>query len=121
LTDRQIVKELSRLGELSATGRPHTMHTIKWIRWKYRIPAPSLKRPEELTVQELAARLGVQPGPVYYWVKRGVIQARRINHGSPVWITIDEITLRDLRDRVSRSCKMQKRPNVQILAARGAV
>ena len=121
LTDRQIVAELNRLGELSATGRSHTMHTIKWIRWKYRIPAPKLKRPEEVTVQELAARLGVQPGPVYYWAKRGIIESRRINNGSPVWITIDEIKLQDLRDRVSRSCKMQKQHNVQMLAERGAV
>jgi len=65
LTDQQIVAELSRLGELSATGQRHTMHTIRWIRWKHRIPAPTLKRPDELTVQELAAQLGVQPGPVY--------------------------------------------------------
>jgi DNA invertase Pin-like site-specific DNA recombinase len=121
MTDAQIVAELSRLGELSATGRPHTMHTIKWIRWKYQIPAPDLKRPEELTVQELAARLRVLPGVVYYWAKRGMIESRRINHGSPVWITIDEIKLQELRDRVSRSRKMQKQPNVQMLAARGAV
>jgi hypothetical protein len=72
-------------------------------------------------VQELAARLGVQVGPVYYWAKRGIIESRRINNGSPVWITINEIKLQDLRDRVSRSCKMQKRPNVQMLPARGAV
>jgi DNA invertase Pin-like site-specific DNA recombinase len=116
LTDRQIVTELNRLGELSATGRPHTMHTIRWIRWKYRIPAPALKRPEELTVQELAARLRVLPGVVYYWAKRGVIESRRINDGSPVWITIDETKLQELRDRVRRSCKMQKQPNVEMLA-----
>ena len=72
-------------------------------------------------MQELAARLGVQPGPVYYWAKRGMIESRRINNGSPVWITIDEIKLQDLRDRVSRSRKMQKQPNVQMLAERGAV
>ena len=112
LNDRQIVAELNRLGELSATGRPHTMHTIRWIRWKYRIPAPTLKRPEEMTVQQLAARLGVLPGVVYYWAKRGMIASRRLNGGSPVWITIDEIKLRELRDRVSRSIKMQKQPNV---------
>jgi len=121
LTDQQIVAELGRLGELSATGRRHTMHTIRWIRWKYRIPAPSLKRAEELTVQELAGRLGVLPGVVYYWAKRGMIQGRRINNGSPLWITIDEIKLKELRDRVSRSRKMQKQPNAQMLAERGAV
>jgi transposase len=112
LTDRQIVAELNRLGELSATGRRHTMHTIKWIRWKYRIPAPSLKRPEEVTVNELAARLGVLPGVVYYWAKRGMIGARRLNGGSPVWITLDDVKMRELRDRVSRSRKMQKQSNV---------
>ena len=72
-------------------------------------------------MQELAARLGVQPGPVYYWVKRGMIEGRRINNGSPVWITLDEVKMQELRDRVSRSRKMQKRPNVQMLAERGAV
>lgn len=108
LTDGQIVAELNRLGELSATGRPHTMHTIKWIRWKYRIPAPTLRRPEEMTVQELATRLGVLPGVVYYWAKRGIIEARRLNGGSPVWITLDKVKMQELRDRVSRSRKMQK-------------
>ena len=121
LTDQQIVAELNRLGELSATGRRHTMHTISWIRYKYKIPGPSLKRPEEVTVQELAARLGVQPGPVYYWIKRGMIETRRIKNGSPVWIKIDEIKLQELRDRVSRSKKMRKQPDVQKLAERGAV
>ena len=121
MTDAQIVAELSRLGELSATGRRHTMHTISWIRFKYKIPGPSLKRPEELTVKELAARLRVQPGVVYYWIKRGMINVRRVECGWPVWITIDDIKLQDLRDRVSRSKKMRKQPNVQMLAERGAV
>lgn len=121
MTVPQIVAELNRYGEKSATGRPHTMHTISWIRYKYKIPGPSLKRPEELTVQELATRLRIQPGVVYYWVKRGMIQARRLNNGSPVWITIDEIKLQALRDRVSRSKKMRKPLDVQELAERGAV
>jgi len=116
LTDQQIVAQLNQRGELSATGRPHTIHTIKWIRWKYRIPAPALKRPEELTVQELAARLRVLPGVVYYWAKRGVIKSRRVNDGSPVWITVDETKLQELRDRVRRSRKMQKGPTFQMLA-----
>lgn len=112
LTDLQIVAEFNRLGELSSTGRRHTMHTIKWIRWKYGIPAPTLKRPEEMTVQELATRLGVLPGVVYYWAKRGMIEARRLNGGSPVWITVDEAKMQELRDRVSRSLRMQKQPKV---------
>ena len=121
MTDSQIVAELNRCGETSATGRRHTMHTISWIRWKYKIPGPSLKRPEELTVKELAARLRVQPSVIYYWITRGMIDVRRLDGGSPVWITIDEIKLQELCDRVSRSQRMRKQPNVQKLAERGAV
>ena len=68
--------------------------------------------PEELTVQELARRLGVLPGVVYYWAKRGMIESRRVNGGSPVWITLDDVKMQELRDRVSRSRKMQKQSNV---------
>jgi hypothetical protein len=121
LTDRQIVAELNRLGELSATGRPHTMHTIQWIRWKHRIPGPSLKRPEELTVQKVAARLGIQPSVVYYWIERGMIEARRLDRGWPLWITLDARKLQELRDRVRRSRRMHKQPIAQKLAGRGAV
>jgi DNA invertase Pin-like site-specific DNA recombinase len=121
LNDKQIVAELGRLGELSATGRPHTLDTIRWIRWKYRIPAPILKRPEELTVQAVAARLGVQPGVVYYWANRGMIESRRLNNGAPLWITIDASKFKELRDRVSRSKKMRKHSDLRKLAERGAV
>jgi DNA invertase Pin-like site-specific DNA recombinase len=121
MTDHQIVAELGRLGEISATGQPHTLHTVKWIRWKYRVPAPVLKRPEEVTVQALAARLRVLPSVVYYWAERGIIESRRINRGSPLWITLDAIKLQELRDRVSRSKKMRKPPDVQKLVERGAV
>jgi len=37
----QIVAELNRCGEKSATGRRHTKHTISWIAGKYRIQLPS--------------------------------------------------------------------------------
>ena len=121
MTDAQIVAELNRCGEQSATGRRHTLHTISWIRWKYKIPVPSLRRPEELTVKELTARLRVPPSVVYYWIKRGMIDVRRIDGGSPIWITVDEEKLQELRDRVSRSKKIRKQPDVQKLAERGAV
>jgi hypothetical protein len=50
-----------------------------------------------------------------------MIEGRRLNNGAPVWITINESTLKELRDRVSRSKKMRKQPDVQKLAERGAV
>ena len=74
-----------------------------------------------MTVQQLVAHLGVLPGVVYYWAERGMIASRRRNGGSPVWITIDEIKLQELRDRVSRSKKIRRQPDVQKLVERGAV
>ena len=121
LPDGQIVAELNRLNERSATGRPHTLATIKWIRWKYQIPPPVLKRAGEMTVRGLADRVGVHPGIVYYWIKRGIINTRHINGGAPVLVTVDESKLQELRDRVSRSTKMRKSPKMLKLAARGVV
>jgi hypothetical protein len=121
MTDAQIVAELNRCGERSATGRRHTAHTIAWIRCKYKIPAPTLKRPEEWTVKDLAAKLRVSPGIVYYWIKRGMIDTRRTDGRSTVWIKVDENKLQELRDRVSRSNKLRKQPDVQKLAERGVV
>ncbi|HEY3657756.1 MAG TPA: recombinase family protein [Steroidobacteraceae bacterium] len=112
MTDRQIVAELNRRGELSAMGQDHTMHTIKWIRWKYRIPVADLRRVGEMTVKELAAQLKILPGVVYYWAERGIIESRHLDDGSSVWIKVDEAKMQELRDRVSRSRKMQKQSNV---------
>ena len=63
---------------------------IQWIRWRYQIPPAELKRPEELTVQQVAERFGASDQVVYYWIEHGVIQARRLNPGMPYWITLNE-------------------------------
>ena len=45
---------------------------------------------------------------VYYWIDRGVIQARRLNAGSPYWITLHESDEQKLQDWVRNSCKIQR-------------
>ena len=46
------------------------------------------KKPGEHTVHEVAQQFGVSSGVVYYWIAHKIITARRLNHGSPYWITI---------------------------------
>jgi excisionase family DNA binding protein len=46
------------------------------------------KRDGELTVKELAERLGVRPGVVYYWIDKKLIPVRRWNGGSPYLLVI---------------------------------
>src|SRR5260370_1008846 len=98
---------LNQEGQVSAVGKPFTGSMIQWIRYRYQIPRATLVRREELTVQQVAERFRVSPNVVYYWVDRGVIQARRLNAGSPYWITLNETDEQKLQDWVRNSCRIR--------------
>jgi len=98
LTDAEIAEQFRREGSISATGKTFTGLIIREIRFTYRIPPPVLRKPEELTVAQVAEHFGVREGVVYYWIEYAHLQARRLNAGSPYWITLnatDELRLRD--------------------------
>jgi DNA invertase Pin-like site-specific DNA recombinase len=105
--DGEIADRLNQEGQVSALGKPFTGSMIQWIRYRYQIPKARLARPEELTVQQVAERFRVSPNVVYYWIDRGVIQARRLNAGSPYWITLNEADEQKLQDWVRNSCRIQ--------------
>jgi DNA invertase Pin-like site-specific DNA recombinase len=107
LPDGDIADCLNQEGQVSALGKPFTGSMIQWIRYRYQIPRATLVRPEELTVQQVAERFRVSPNVVYYWVDRGVIQARRLNAGSPYWITLNETDEQKLQDWVRNSCRIR--------------
>jgi hypothetical protein len=106
--DTEIAEMLNQQGSRSAKGRLFTRSMVAWIRYKHRIPAPELKRPDELTVAQAAEKFDVSPGVVYYWIKRGVVSARRRNQGSPLWITLDLKTERRLRQWAEESTRIRK-------------
>lgn len=106
LTDAQIADQLNQEGVVSASGKLFTVSMIKWIRYRYKIPVAKLKHPEELTVQQVVERFGVNPNVVYYWIEHGVIQARRLTSGSPYWITVSETDEQKLWDWVRNSRKI---------------
>jgi hypothetical protein len=106
--DAAIADTLNGQGCRSAKGKPFTQSMIAWIRYKHGIPAPELKRPDELTVAQVAEKFDVSPGVVYYWVERGVVSARRLNRGSALWITLDSETERRLRQRAENSPRIRR-------------
>ena len=106
LLDAQIADRLNREGCTSAKGKSYTAKMIRWIRWRYQIPLATLKKSEELTVQQVAKQFGVSDGVVYYWVEHNVIQARRLNPGMPCWITLTAADERKLRDWVRNSSRI---------------
>ena len=107
LPDQRIAEELGRQGCSSAMGKPFTVSMIKWIRFRHGIAAPDLKRPGELTVQQVAEKFAVSANVVYYWLEREMFPARRINGGSPWWITLDSQKEQELREKVRNSTKIQ--------------
>jgi DNA invertase Pin-like site-specific DNA recombinase len=107
LPDREIADRLNQEGSVSAWGKPFTGSMVQWIRYRYQIPKARLVRPEELTVQQVAERFSVSPNVVYYWIERGVIEARRLNAGMPYWITLNETDEKKLRDWVHNSSRIQ--------------
>ena len=107
LQDHEIADQLNREGQVSAKGLPYTAKIIQWIRCRYRIPPAELKRPEELTVRQVAERFGTSDGVVYYWIEHSVIRSRRIHPGMPHWITLSTADEQKLREWVRKSSRIQ--------------
>jgi DNA invertase Pin-like site-specific DNA recombinase len=103
LSDRQIVAHLNQEGVRSSSGRSFTLSMVKWIRHRYGIPPTSFRQPDELTVQQLANRLGISTHMVYYWIERNVIQARKHDNRGVWWITLDAAREEQLRNWVRTS------------------
>jgi DNA invertase Pin-like site-specific DNA recombinase len=106
LTDEQIASVFNREGIKSAKGAPFTISMVRWIRHKHRISGPG-KRPEELAVKQMAKKFSVSPNVVYYWIERNVITARRINRGSPYWVTMDAQKEKELFEWVRNSIRIK--------------
>jgi len=102
-TDAEIAQRLNALGVRSAKGKPFTAAMISWIRYKHNIPAPFLKRPDELTVQEVANRFNVSRYVVHYWIDRDVLSARQLGPGRPYWITLSEQKITELEEWIQSS------------------
>jgi len=120
MTDVQIAATLNQEGLLSAKGQGFTPSIVKWMRYRYEIPIPSLKGSNELTVRQVADRFAVSLGVVYYWIQRGHLSARRVEPGFPYWITLSAEKEAELRAWVANSNRL-KSPTVQNAAASSAI
>jgi hypothetical protein len=109
LSDAQIAHELNRQGLRSSRGLTFTASMIQWIRFRHGVPAFSNVRPGEITVRELANRLGVSIHFVHYWIQQGLIQARQNDDRGPWWITLTDEQEKQLHQRVSVSGHLQNR------------
>ena len=109
-TDQQIAAALNQQQLRSATGNAFTKSMIQWIRYRYGIPPPVFKRPEELTVNELARRFSIGIGVVHYWIQSGHLAVRRLTERAPYWITITAEKEAELKDWIARSSRLKMEP-----------
>ncbi|MCF7993230.1 MAG: recombinase family protein [Chromatiaceae bacterium] len=110
LNDAQIAEQLNQEGRLSPKGKTFRASMIQWVRYQHQIPAPVLKRTEELTVDEVMIRFGVSRHVVYYWIERGHVNVRQLKPGGPYWITLDEQQNARLIDWVQSSSHLHAQP-----------
>jgi hypothetical protein len=108
LHDKQIAEQLNLERRTSVKGQRYTVSIVRWIRWRYDIAAAPVRTPDELTVKQIAARLGVSIHVVYYWIDRGIIEARQRDRNTPYFIKLDAAKLRELRLWVKQSRRISK-------------
>ena len=107
LDDAQIAARLNDEGLKTNKGNPFTIKSIKWIRHKHKIPPVDDRKVGELTVKEVATRLGVSCGVVYYWIDKGLIHGRRRNAGSPYLPAVTPELEQELAQRVAQSTRLK--------------
>ena len=75
--DTDIAAELRALGLRTARGHQFGTRDVRNVRHSLGLARPSPLEPGELTVTQVAARLDVKPGTVYYWIRTGLLPARK--------------------------------------------
>lgn len=118
-TNAQIAEQLNQTGITTSSGGPLAADHVQWIRWGHKIPNPaSWARDGELTVSELAERLGVSGGTVYDWIRTGKITARR-GPANRLYIPYGPDVEQECRELITNS--VHQHPQTKIRAAGGAV
>jgi hypothetical protein len=77
LDNHQLAAALNAAGYQTGAGRPFDSDAVSSLRHYHGIGSPALLQPGELTVRDVAARLGVNHGAVINWINQGLLTARR--------------------------------------------
>jgi len=101
-SDAEIAAELNRRGLTTGVSRAWDVPGVRRVRYAvglYRPSSKSRRSPDRnadglWSMHAVAARVGVRPGVIRYWVREGVLEP--VAHGGPGrphWFTLDDTTL----------------------------
>jgi DNA invertase Pin-like site-specific DNA recombinase len=118
-TNAQIAEQLNAAGLRTSSGGPFAAEHVQWIRWRHKIPYPTTWAHDgELTVHEIAERLGVSDATIYDWISTGKLAARR-GPANRLYIPFGPAVEQGCRQRVANSVHLPL--ETKIRAAGGAV
>jgi hypothetical protein len=118
-SNAEIAAELNTAGLRTGTGRPFDKLAVSRLRSDHNIPAPPpLLHDAEPTVSQVAKRLGISHGAVYYWISHGQLAARR-GHANSLSIPFPPEVEQQCRQRIANSTHIPTQ--TKITATGGAV
>ncbi|ABR47779.1 Resolvase, N-terminal domain [Alkaliphilus metalliredigens QYMF] len=107
MTDSQIADYFNESGHHTPEGKLFTVDSIKWIRYSHKIKRLSMQQ-QGLSVKDVAEQFNVAPGVVYYWIKHGILEAKKFAPGWPWNIQLDKQKEIELREWVQKSGHLSK-------------
>ncbi len=107
LPNRDLAERLNAAGYTTGAGRPFDRMAVANLRQYHRVPPAGLLRDGEVTVADVARRLGISHGAVIHWIARGWLPARRgLNNQWCVPFSADVEAA--CRERVTRSAHIHE-------------
>ena len=97
----ELARKLNAAGHRTGTGRTFDPEAVRALRRSYGIPVPGVLAPNEATVADIAARLGVARSTITLWIEQGLLIARKTTHR--YCVTFDAATEAACRARVDAS------------------
>jgi len=116
-TNTQIAAQLNAAELRTGKGLAFNAHAVRHIRRAYHIPATPSCLDRDLTVDQVAERLGVSRDAIYYWIRHGQLHARR-SDANRLRIAFPPEVERSCRERIANSSHI---PQTKIPATGGAV
>ena len=114
-SDDELVAALNATGFTTTTGQPFAVKDVRALRRRHQLPSPDDGR---LPVTEVARRLGVNKGVLYYWLEQGHVDGHQDLHGR--WrVSFSADVEAACRQRILASSRIKLR--TPLLAPGGAV
>ncbi|HUL46865.1 MAG TPA: recombinase family protein [Steroidobacteraceae bacterium] len=105
-SNAEIATELQASGLRTGTGMMFDERIVCGLRCRYRVPAASALRNDELTVSQVAERLGISKTAIYHWIADGTLPARRGYHNQ-LCIPFPPEVEQQFRERVRNSARLR--------------